>query len=58
MKTAILLSTPVDATLRSKVQADTHPQTDYLSLADKLNAALITPITKGFRFLENEPLQF
>ncbi len=44
MKTAILVSVPVENGLRAQIKAGVSPQRDYLALADALNATLIAPV--------------
>ena len=43
MRTAILLSTPVDEGLREQIRAGSSPQRDFFALADALDATLIAP---------------
>ena len=44
MRTAILVSTPVEKDLKEKIEADLSPQSDFFALQDALDAVLLTPI--------------
>lgn len=47
MRTAVLVSVPVDRSLKEQAQKGLSPQRDYFALADALDATLITPATRS-----------
>ncbi len=47
MRTTLLISIPLDASLKSKIEAGLHPQQDYFALAQAVGAELLAPARKS-----------